>query len=142
VIIPDINLLIYAHNSSAPQHERARNWWEQTITGSEPIGIAWVVILGFVRLLSNPKVVLNPSDPPELLSAVNEFLSQPTVRVVSPAAGHAETMIKLFRESGATGRLTTDIHLAALAIDLGARLATNDTDFARFPSLRTINPLA
>ncbi len=104
--------------------------------------MAWIVVLGFVLLPSNPRVVADPSAPADLLAVVAEILSQQAVRVVAPGAQHAETMARLFRESGATARLTTDVHLAALAIELGARLAANDVDFAGFPGLRAVDPLA
>lgn len=141
MIIPDVNILIYAHNSDAPEHERARSYWERAVAGPEPVGIDWTVALAFVRLLSNPRVVVRPAEPAELVSALSEILAQPAVRIVAPGVRHAETMERLFRDTGASARLTTDVHLAALAIDLNATLATNDADFSRFRGLRTVNPL-
>ena len=141
MIIPDINLLIYAHNSGSTEHLRALDWWQSLVTGPEQIGIPWVVVLGFVRLLSNPKLMNNPLKPEELLAIMSEILSQPTVKVAIPGTRHLTIMQLLFQESGGSGKLTTDIHLAALAIELGAKLASNDADFSRFRKLNWINPL-
>lgn len=141
MILPDINLLLYAHDTSSPEHPKASAWWERTVSGPEPVGLAWVVVLGFVRILSNPRVVSQPSPPAELLSIIDEMLQQPSVRPASPGSRHVGIMTRLFEESGATGSLTTNIHLAALAIELGATLASNDVDFARFNGLKLVNPL-
>jgi uncharacterized protein len=142
VIIPDVNLLVYAHNRGVAEHERAREWWERIVNGAEPVGIDWAVALGFVRLMSNRHVVANPQPPHTLLARVAAFLAAPAVRLVAPGHRHAETMLRLFEETGAGPRLVTDTHLAALALELDAVLATNDSDFARFNGLRTVNPLA
>lgn len=142
MILPDINLLVYAHDTSAPEHAAAAEWWERTVGGPEPVGLVWVVVLGFVRLLSSPRVVTEPSPPAELLETVEEILSLPAVRFAAPGSRHLSIMRRLFLESGATGRLTTDIHLAASAIELGGTLATNDSDFLRFSELKVMNPLS
>lgn len=141
MIIPDVNLLVYAHNKGVPEHERARVWWEGAVNGAEPIGLDWSVLLGFVRLMSNQKVTVRPQPPAKLLARVSKILTRPTVRLVTPGLRHAELMQELFETSGAGPRMVTDVHLAALAIELDAVLATNDTDFGRFPKLRTLNPL-
>jgi uncharacterized protein len=141
VIIPDVNVLVYAHNASIPEHERARVWWERAVNGAEPIGIDWSVVLGFVRLMSNPRVAVRPQAPGELLGRVTAILNRQSVRLVTPGMRHADLMRTLFEGSGAGPRMVTDVHLAAIAIELDAVLATNDTDFARFPRLRTVNPL-
>lgn len=142
MIIPDVNLLVYAHNRSVPEHTAVRSWWERAVNGAEPIGIDWTVVLGFVRLMSNPRVTVRPRSPADLLARVTAFLSMPSVRLVTPGIRHAERMRELFEISGAGPRMVTDVHLAALALELDAVLATNDADFARFPHLRTVNPLA
>lgn len=141
MILPDTNVLIYAHNTSSPEHEIVKQWWRNAVLGPEPVGIAWVVVLAFVRLLSNPRVVENPSSPEELLDVASELLDLPSVRVVSPGARHAGIMKRLFVETGATSRLTTDIHLAALASELDATLVSNDADFMRFTGIKLLNPI-
>ena len=142
MIVPDVNLLVYAHNKGVPEHERARVWWERAVNGAEPIGLDWSVLLGFVRVMSNPRVTVRPQPPEDLLARISIILRRPSVKLVMPGLRHAELMRELFQASGAGPRMVTDIHLAALVIELGAVLATNDTDFARFPKLRTVNPLA
>ncbi len=141
MIIPDVNILIYAHNTAVPEHDLARHWWESALNGTEQIGLDWAVLLGFVRLLSHPAVVERPHSPGELLKRVDAILAVPATRLLVPGKQHAAEMHKLFDHSGAGHRMTTDVHLAALALQLDATLATNDADFARFPGLKTINPL-
>ena len=142
MIIPDVNLLVYAHNAGVPEHEAARSWWEAAVNGAEPVGLAWAAVLGFVRLMSSPSVAARPQPPAALLTRVETMLVAPGVRLIAPGARHASLMRKLFEATGAGSRLVTDVHLAALTIELDAVLATNDADFTRFPGLRTLNPLA
>lgn len=142
MIIPDINLIVCAHDETAAFHPAARQWWEGTVTGARPVGLPWVCVLGFVRILSNPRVVHHPAPASELMARMERVLALSTVRPAVPGSRHAGLMRRLFDETGATGGLTTDIHLAALAIELGATLASTDTDFARFSGLTWINPLA
>ena len=141
MIIPDVNVLVYAHNAGIPEHEAARRWWESVVNGAEPVGLAWVAVLGFVRLMSNPTVVARPQPPAALLARVEAMLAAPVIRLVAPGPRHATLMREAFENSGAGPRLVTDVHLATLAIELDAILATNDADFTRFPGLRTVNPL-
>jgi uncharacterized protein len=141
VIIPDVNLLVYAHNTGVSEHERARSWWEDTVNGAEPVGIDWAVVLGFVRLMSSRQVTVRPQRADDLLARMSTLLARPSVRLVTPGVRHADLMRELFVGSGAGPKMVTDIHLAALAIELDAVLATNDADFARFPQLRRTNPL-
>jgi uncharacterized protein len=141
VIIPDVNLLVYAHNTGVPEHVRARAWWEQTVNGAEPVGLAWAAALGFVRLMSNSAVVARPQPPAQLLAAVESMIAAPGVRLVAPGSRHTALMRELFEATGAGPRLVTNVHLAALAIELDATLASNDADFRRFAGLRLVNPV-
>ena len=141
MIIPDINLLVYAYNRSAVMHERARVWWEDVINREQPVGLAWVVALGFVRLTTPPSVLAAPLSPHDALSRVRGWLDQPEVRILEPGPRHVDLLDELFRATGVGGSLTTDPHLAALAIEHQAELHSNDADFARFPGLRWRNPL-
>jgi toxin-antitoxin system PIN domain toxin len=142
VILPDINLLIHAHNLDSPRHAAARQWWDQALSGTEWVGVAWVTLLGFIRLTTNRVVLDNPWPVDEPLQRIAEWLAQPNVRVVDPTPRHAELLAGLLRGVGTGGNLTTDAHLAALAIEHGATLHTTDADFARFPGLLWTNPLA
>jgi toxin-antitoxin system PIN domain toxin len=142
MIIADVNLLVYAHNVAAPLHERARVWWEDLITRQQPIGLPWAVAFGFVRLVTHASVLTNPLSPLDALARVRGWLAQPEVRIVEPGPRHLVIVGDLFRSTGVAGSLTTDTHLAALAIEHQAELCSNDSDFGRFPGLRWVNPIA
>jgi toxin-antitoxin system PIN domain toxin len=142
VIVPDVNLLLYAHNRASAGHERARAWWEDLVVREQPIGLPWAVMLGFVRLVTHPSVLVAPLPPRDALAHVRDWLEQPRVRIVEPGPRHLDLLEELFAASGVAASLTTDTHLAALAIEHQAELHSNDADFARFPGLRWRNPLA
>jgi hypothetical protein len=141
MIIADVNLLVYAHNKSAPQPEGARRWWEDLIMRQQPVGLPWAVAFGFVRLVTHASVLVNPLAPLDALSRVRGWLAQPEVQIVEPGPRHLGIAEDLFRATGVAGSLTTDTHLAALAIEHQADLHSNDSDFGRFPGLRWVNPL-
>ena len=142
MIIADVNLLVYAHNKAAPQHERARRWWEDLMTRQQPVGLPWAVALGFVRLVTHASVLVTPLAPLDAVARVRGWLAQPEVRIVEPGPRHLGIIEELFRATGVAGSLTTDTHLAALAIEHQAELHSNDADFGRFPGLRWVNPLS
>ncbi len=140
--IVDLNILLYAVNENAHHHTRIRAWWEQTINGEESIGLPWVVLLGFLRLASNPSVFPRPLDSDSVIAKVDVWLAQTNIRVVTEKEGHWEMFRLLLGNSGTAGNLTTDAHLAALAMSYGAILVSCDRDFARFKGLRWENPIA
>lgn len=142
MIIPDINLLVYAHNKAAALHAPARDWWEGLIGRQQPVGLAWAVAFGFVRLVTHPAVLTMPLSPADALARVRGWLAQPEVRLIDPGPRHLQLVDDLFRATSVAGSLTTDTHLAALAIENQAELHSNDADFSRFPGLRWVNPLA
>jgi toxin-antitoxin system PIN domain toxin len=142
VILPDINLLVYAHNRAAPQHERSRQWWEGLMGREHPIGLPWAVALGFVRLVTHPAVLVSPLPPTDALARVRTWLERDHVRIVEPGPRHLDLLHELFSATGVGANLTTDSHLAALAIEHQAELHSNDADFARFPGLRWRNPIS
>lgn len=139
--VPDANLLVCAYNSGAPEHARARRWWEDLLNGSEPVGLPWAVACGFVRLMTHPAVLSWPVTPKTALKHVRTWQDQPLVEVLEPGPRHLETLDRLFAAAGAAGNLTTDAHLAAIAIEHQCELHSNDRDFGRFPGLRWTNPL-
>lgn len=141
MILPDINLLIHAHNLGSPRHQRARDWWNQALAGTEGIGLAWVTILGFVRISTHRSILDNPMTPSMACSRVDEWLSLPHVHIPVPAAGHFGRLRGLLEYVGTAANLTTDAHLATLAMERGYTLCSTDADFARFPGLRWRNPL-
>jgi uncharacterized protein len=142
MIVPDVNLLIYAHNSAAPLHEAAREWWEGSVTREQPVGLAWAVVMGFIRLVTHASVLVDPLHPTRATEIAASWLSLPSVRILEPGPRHLTILRDLFEAVGVAGALTTDAHLAALAIEHQAEVHSNDHDFTRFPGLRYVNPLA
>jgi uncharacterized protein len=141
VKLPDLNLLLYAADASSPRHEPARQWLEETLSGTEEIAFAWVVLLGFVRLTTNPAVFERPLTPDEAMDHLDAWLAQPPARIIAPMDGHPALLRQLLDPLGTAGNLTTDAHLAALAIEHGAELLSCDADFSRFAGLRWRDPL-
>ena len=141
MILPDINLLVYAYNEDAPFHAQAKAWWERCLSETEPVGLAWVVILGFVRLMSNRRVLAMPMTAPEAAAQCRSWLLRSNARIVLPGPTHMDVLGGLL--AGPMGaNLVTDAHLAALAIEHQAVLHSNDSDFARFSGLTWRNPIA
>lgn len=141
IVLPDVNLLVYAHNRAVPRHEPARAWWEGLLSRGAPVALPWAVALGFVRLVTHPRVLVEPLPPSAALDRVEGWLAQPSVRLVEPGPRHLAILRALLEAVGAAGSLTTDAHLAALAIEHSCTLHSNDADFSRFPGLRWHNPL-
>ena len=141
MIVPDLNLIVYAHNQDAPHHRGARAWWEALLNGTEPVAVPWVVVLGFVRLMTHRAVLVTPLAPDAALAHVRAWFGCRVVERLDPGTQHLDVLARLFAAAGTAGNLTTDAHLAALAIEHQCELHSNDADFARFPGLRWRNPL-
>ena len=141
MILPDLNLVIFAHNRDAPFHAEARAWWDDLLNQNEPVASPWAVVLGFVRLMTHRQVLVTPLSAPAAVAHVRAWFAQPNVEHIDPGPQHLELLDRLLSSAGAAGDLTTDAHLAALAIEHQCELHTNDGDFARFPGLRWRNPL-
>lgn len=139
--LPDVNLLLYAIDETAVLHQPARAWVEETLSGSETVAFAWVVLLAFVRLATRAAIFEAPLTSDEALDLVTSWLDQPSTTVIHPTDRHASVLRGLLNQVGTAGNLTTDAHLAALAIEHGAQLCSCDADFSRFPGLRWIDPL-
>jgi uncharacterized protein len=142
VIVVDINLPIHAVNSAAPQHERARAWWERTLSGEETVGLPWAVLLGFLRITTHPRALPRPLRPEQAMDIIDSWFRQSVVQVIEPTARHWSIVKQLLGPLGTAGDLTSDAHLAALAIEHGALLYSTDRDFDQFEGLRWVNPLA
>lgn len=142
MILLDANVLIYAVDSDAPHHAKARRWLERTLSGDTAVGLPWIVALAFLRITTRTGVLRHQLSAEQAIAFVDEWLEQPCVELVGPGAGHWPLLKKLLREVGAAGNLTSDAHLAALAIESGAELASTDHDFRRFAGVRVLNPLA
>lgn len=137
----DLNVLLYAVNSAADHHSKAKRWVEAAFAGDEPVALPWVVVLGFLRLATNPRLQPRALALADALSVVDGWLAQSNVHLLMPGEDHWRILKTLLAETGTAGNLTTDAHLAALAIEHGATLYSTDSDFHRFPRLRWHNPL-
>jgi toxin-antitoxin system PIN domain toxin len=142
VIVPDVNLLLYAVVSAFPQHEPAHAWWEETVNSPAEIGLTSPAIFGFIRIATNPRVLSPPLTVDAATGYVSAWLGQPNVSHLVPGSRHVEIAFSLLHGVGTGGNLTTDVQLAALALEYDADMYSNDTDFGRFPGLRWCNPLA
>ena len=140
--IVDTNLLLYAVNRDSPHHAPCRAWLEAALDQDEPVGLAWVVLLGFVRIATNPRAFSHPLTAGAAVDRVNDWLAASCCTLVEPADHHWELMREMLAAMGTAGNLTTDIHLAALAIERGATLVSCDADFTRFKRLKWENPVA
>ena len=141
MIVPDINLLLYAHFRGFTHHVRARRWWEQLLNGDTEVALSAPAVFGFLRLATSPAVFDGPLAVADAVGLVEEWFAMPHVRFAVPGPRHLEIALGLLRALGVAGNLTTDVQLAALAIEDQGELHSNDTDFARFPRLRWVNPL-
>jgi toxin-antitoxin system PIN domain toxin len=141
VIVPYVNLLVHAHNSASPRHDAARTWLGALLVSRQSVGLAWVAALGFLRVVTNRRAVPNPITVNDAIRQVGGWLARPNVTILHPGDRHAVILFGLLEHLGVGGNLTTDAHLAALAIEYQAELHSNDADFARFPGLRWRNPL-
>jgi len=141
VIVPDINLLMYAHFSEFGQHGEARRWWQELLGGREPFGMLWSVSIGFLRLTTHPNKLTMPLTSEQAVVVVESWLSHPHVSVLQPGSQHLSVLAELLTAVGRGGNVVPDAHIAALAIEHDAEVHTNDRDFARFPGLRWSNPL-
>ena len=137
----DINVLLYSVNKDTTHHKIARLCWENLLSGEETTGLSWIVILGFIRIITNGRIMTNPLDVDRALALVDEWLQQPNVQIVSPSNRHWAILHQLLSDLGSAANLTTDAHIAALAIENGASLYSFDSDFSRFNNLKWINPI-
>lgn len=141
MIIVDVNLLLYAVISGFPQHESARTWWERVLNGPQQVGLAGPALFGFLRIATNPRILTIPMSVTTAIGHVRGWLDQPNVHYLVPDARHLDLAFELLTGFGTAGNLTTDVQLAAYAIELDAELHSNDSDFGRFKALRWVNPL-
>jgi toxin-antitoxin system PIN domain toxin len=141
MIVVDANLLLYASDISSEHHQASRRWLEATFSGPEPVGLAWAALLAFLRVGTNPRIRKNAFTLEEAAAIAAGWLARPTTILLNPGERHWEILRDLMTRGQARGPLVTDAHLAALAIEHGAALATTDRDFARFPGLKFFNPI-
>ncbi len=142
MILPDVNLLLYATDSTSDHHESAAAWWKACLGGTEVVGIPWVTTLAFLRLTTNPRVYASPMSSEQALVIVRQWFAFSHVVALEPTARHLDTLAGLLGPTGTAANLVTDAHLAAIAIENGATLHSADHDFRRFPGLSWKNPLS
>jgi toxin-antitoxin system PIN domain toxin len=141
MILLDANLLIYAIDTDSPHHKRARRWLEKTLSSDVQVGLPWIVVLAFVRITTRAGILRTPLSIEHAVGFVDEWLAQPYVMLVSPGEAHWPVLRNLLIGGGASGNLTSDAHLAALAIENGCEIASTDNDFRRFTGIKLVNPL-
>jgi uncharacterized protein len=137
----DANVLLYAYHPRAAEHPRCRAWVEAEFSGGAAVRIPWTTIVAFLRISTNPRVFERPLTIIEAEGAVSSWLALPSVSTIDPGERYWDVLRDLLRRAQVRGPLVSDAALAALAIEHGATLCTTDRDFARFPGLRTVNPL-
>ena len=141
MIIPDVNVLIYAFRADLPDHASYRDWLVQALTANEPVALPGQVLAGFMRVVTNPRVFAPATPPGEAARYVEALRSAPGAVTPSLADAHVATFLRLCVEANAKGNLVADAYLAAIVIEMDAVLMTTDRDFARFPGLRWRHPL-
>ncbi|MDF1487885.1 TA system VapC family ribonuclease toxin [Tessaracoccus caeni] len=141
MIVPDVNLLIYAHVDGYSQHDVARRWWGALLSSTQTVGIVSPVAMGFVRIVTNRRALSQPLSVDQAVDVVDGWFAQPQVRFLPDTEATAHRAFHLLRRVGTAGNLTTDAQIAAHAWEQAATVATNDADFARFPEIKITNPL-
>ena len=141
MIIPDVNLLLYAEIDAHRLHARARRWWEDALSGDRQVGLPPVCLFGFLRLGTSRQVFTDPLEVGDAVGRVEAWLARPNVTSLVPGRVHLETAFRLLRQLGTGANLTTDVQIAAHAIEVNGELHSNDGDFGRFEGLRWVNPL-
>lgn len=140
MILPDVNILLYAHRSDVADHARFRDWLRDATAGPEPFGISEIVLSSFVRVVTHPRILRPPTSLEQALEFCESLRDRPMAMLVVPGERHWEIFVDLCRRARATGDLVQDAYLAALAIEANCEWITVDRDFARFPGLRWRHP--
>ena len=138
--LPDVNVLLYALDETSTRHAGAKTWLDETLSGSEEVGFAWVVLLAVLRLTTKPSVFARPLRASEAFDIIDDWLAQPCALVLQPTVRHLALMRGFLTAAGTAGNMTTDAHLAALSVEYGATICSYDADFARFPGVQLSNP--
>lgn len=142
MILPDVNVLVYAHRRDAPHHRAYRDWLAALINGDQAYGMADLVLSGLLRVITHPRVFDPPTPLAQALAFADQIRRRPHCVPIAPGPRHWGIFLSLCRDSAARGNLVPDAYLAALAIESGSQWITTDRDFSRFPGLRWRHPLA
>ena len=139
----DANILIYAANDQSPLHKKANEWLEAALDGpGQTVGLPWMSLLAYLRVATNPRLYAVPPSPADVLGVIDDWVERPAAWIPAPGPRHRAHLERQLQEGLASGKLVTDAHLAALAYEHALTVVTADRDFARFPSVRSLNPLA
>ena len=141
MILPDVNVLVLAHRRDQDDHDRVRSWLEDEVNSDRPFALADVVVAGFLRVVTHPRIFNRPTKLDGALAFVDGLVEQPTCVPVSAGPKHWPILRRVLRAADARGNLVPDAHLAAISIELGATVATRDRGFARFGDVRWLDPL-
>ncbi|HLE51406.1 MAG TPA: type II toxin-antitoxin system VapC family toxin [Anaerolineales bacterium] len=141
MILIDINVLVYAHRADTPGHTAYRQWLEEVIGSNQAYGVSDLVLSGFLRIVTHPRVFIPPSDLFSAFAFANEIRRQPNAVPIAPGTRHWGIFKSLCEAAGAKGNLIPDAYLAALAIESGSEWITTDRDYSRFPGLKWRHPL-
>ncbi len=142
MIVPDANLLLYAYDKTSPFHARAKHWWEQCLSGIEPVGLTHPVVFAFLRIGTNARAFVTPLSLAKANMIVRSWLEAPPVQVLLPASDHLQRVLDLLEQAASSGgNLVTDAQIAALADSCRATIHTADRDFQRFKTVRVRYPL-
>ena len=142
MILVDANLLLYAEDSLSEHHEASRVWWDDQLSGTDPVGLCWPVLNAFIRIGTNPRLHQRPLTLKEATERVQNWFDQWCVRIVQPTDQHWTIFQRMLRCGNAVGNLVSDAHLAALAVEHNCVLHSTDADFSRFRGLKWKNPVA
>lgn len=141
MILVDVNVLVYAHREDSPDHASYRKWLERTVASEPAFGLSEIVLSGFVRVVTHPRVFATPTPTTRALAAADALRQQPNVTLIAPGPRHWEIFSELCMAASAKGSLVADAYLAALAVESGSEWITTDRDYSRFPGLRWRHPL-
>lgn len=140
MILPDVNILVYAHHAQSTDHQAHKTWWESVVNGQGPFGMADLVLSGFVRIVTHPKIFDTPLPVEDALTAAEAIRQRPNCVTLQPSPRHWSIFTDLCRRTRAKGNHIPDAFLAALALDTGSEFVTTDRGFARYPGLRWRHP--
>jgi len=138
--LPDVNVLIYAHRQDAPEHQRYAAWLRALVETPEPFGVAEIILAGFLRIVTNPRIFRPATPMSTALAFCSSLVEWPRAAFLTPSRAHWDLFVKLCH--GVEGSLVSDAYVAALAIEHGCELISTDSDFARFSGLRWRHPLS
>ena len=141
MIVPDVNMLVYAYNLAAPRHDEARQWSDALLDGTEEVGLPWVVSTGFVRVITNPRIVSPSLSPVSAVDHLMDWFGRGHVTPLEPHDDHLELFRRIIAFAGSGPNLVPDAHIGALAMEYDAEVHSADSDFGRFPGVRWRNTL-